>query len=102
MVQTTTVFLADRLDWILCYYTNPTCQLQIVQISNILGWRYERLVFPKQRLLFEATSEAVLEIYVSTPTGVALREQLPCTRLQVDEHTAAPRSLFDGADNPER
>lgn len=70
---------------ILCYYCNTTNHLQAVQITNIAGWCYARLVFPKQRLLFEAVPEAVLEIHVSTTVGQTLHQQIPCAKLQVNE-----------------
>lgn len=48
---------------ILCYYMNPSNQIQIARIVDIPNWFFERVVFPKQRLCFEAIPKAYLEIF---------------------------------------
>lgn len=69
---------------ILCYYTNSTYQLQIAKISGSLDLKLERVVFPKQRILFEALSDAWIEIYIySDPDGVTLLNTIPCQTLHV-------------------
>ncbi len=50
---------------ILCSYKNRTPTVQIIRITNIPNWYFERVVFPGELLLFEALPEAVLEIYIS-------------------------------------
>ncbi len=65
---------------ILCGYTNHTSQIQIIRISNIPNWYFERVVFPEQLLLFEALPEAELEIHTST----LLVEKICCTNLHLD------------------
>ncbi len=65
---------------ILCGYTNHTSQIQIIRISNIPNWYFERVVFPKEMLLFEALPEAELEIH----TGISLVEKIACTELYLD------------------
>ncbi len=68
---------------ILCYYTNETSQIQVARISNIPGWYFERVVFPRQRILFEAPEEALMEIYTYM-MATAVLSRLHCKRLQVD------------------
>jgi hypothetical protein len=48
---------------ILCYYRNPTSSLQVIRSANPSQWRFERVVFPCQRRMFEAVKEAKLEVY---------------------------------------
>lgn len=48
---------------ILCGCANTSKHLQIIRIANIPDWYFERVVFPGQRLLFEAPREAELEVY---------------------------------------
>ena len=59
---------------ILCGYHNPTPQVQIIRITNIPNWYFERVVFPREQLIFKALPEAVLEIYSSDESGPVLRE----------------------------
>ncbi|ERT07911.1 hypothetical protein M595_2105 [Lyngbya aestuarii BL J] len=76
---------------ILCCYVNATSQIQIARISNIANWYFERVVFPGQRLLFEALSEALLEIHTGSMASAILSDRIPCTRLQIDQN--APSSV---------
>lgn len=72
----------------LCVYVNATNQIQIARIANIAEWYFERVVFPGQRLLFEAPPEAQLEIYTSKMATAILSEKIWCDRLQVDDKIA--------------
>jgi hypothetical protein len=72
------------LNPIVCSYTNHTGTLQIARISNILGWYYERVVFPGQHLLFEAPAMGILEIYTGSFASSILSEQIPCQDLNTD------------------
>lgn len=70
---------------ILCYYVNSSKQIQIIRITNIPNWYFEKVVFPQQGLMFEALPEAVLEIYTGVmPTGL-LSDKIWCHQLQVQE-----------------
>jgi len=67
---------------ITCMYQNRTPDLQILRISNVANWYFERVVFPSDRLMFEAVPEAQLEIYTA---GLAeLPSRLPCQQLQAE------------------
>lgn len=48
---------------VFCCYVNVTLQLQFIRITNIPHFYLERVVFPGERLLFEAVPDAQLEIY---------------------------------------
>lgn len=65
---------------ILCYYINSTSILQMVRLSGARDRGFERIVFPGQRLLFEASPESFLEI---SANGQSL-DRITCDRLQVD------------------
>ena len=71
---------------ILCGYQNQTPKVQIMRISNIPNWYFERVVFPGEKLVLEALPEAVLEIYSSDEMGPFLHERLLGDWLRVD-HT---------------
>jgi hypothetical protein len=75
----------------LCCYVNPTSKIQIARISNVSNWYFERVVFPAQRLMFEAPTEAVLEIHTGCMAGAVLADTIPCDRLQLkDEVSSSP------------
>ena len=76
---------AEKLDRILCCYVNATSKVQIARISNIENWYFERVVFPGQRLVFEAIYEAVLEIHSGMMASAILSDRIPCDRLMLQE-----------------
>lgn len=85
MTQSFSLLTVDRPDQILCNYLNATGQIQIARIANVPNWYFERVVFPGQRLLFEATQEAQLEIHTSKLASAILSDTIPCDRLQVKQ-----------------
>lgn len=70
---------------ILCCYVNYTSKIQIARIANIANWYFERVVFPDQRLLFEAVAEAYLEIYTYVTPTTILSDKFLCARLRLNE-----------------
>ena len=75
----------DKENTILCCYVNATSHIQIARITNIDKWYFERVVFPGQRLVFEAMTEALLEIHTGKMASSILSDKIPCDRLCVDE-----------------
>jgi hypothetical protein len=67
---------------LMCAYQNRTPFLQILRISNIPNWYFERVVFPSDRFLFEVMPEAQLEVYSADSSGPLCR--LPCQDLKVE------------------
>ena len=93
MIQTITssqkiihINLSERF---LCSYANVTRHLEIIRIKNIPDLHLERVIFPGERLMFEAVAEAQLEIQ----SNQALSIVVPCHQLRVAEPTAAIDSL---------
>jgi hypothetical protein len=76
---------SDNQNRILCCYVNATSHIQIARITNIANWYFERVVFPGQRLVFEALPEALLEIHTGMMASAILSDTIPCDRLSVDE-----------------
>ena len=70
---------------ILCCYVNATSKIQVVRISDIPNWYFERVVFPGQRLVFEAPRVAQLEIHTGMMASAILSDKIPCDRLALDE-----------------
>lgn len=70
---------------ILCCYVNATSQIQVVRITNIPNWYFERVVFPGQRLVFEALPKAFVEIHTGMMASAILSDTIPCERLCISE-----------------
>jgi hypothetical protein len=79
---------------LLCCYVNATSQIQIARITNVQNWYFERVVFPGQRLIFEAVPEAHLEIHTGMMASAILSDKIPCDRLCIQEGIS---SSFDPA-----
>lgn len=76
---------SDSSGKILCCYVNATSHIQIARITNISNWYFERVVFPGQRLVFEAVPAALLEIHTGMMASAILSDKIPCDRLQINE-----------------
>ncbi len=74
-----------RSERITCSYINATSSIQVARITNIDNWYFERVVFPGQRLIFEAVPEAKLEIHTGMMASSILTDTIPCEKLRVRE-----------------
>ncbi|MGK7924840.1 MAG: DUF1830 domain-containing protein [Spirulina sp.] len=83
---------------VLCCYVNATSQIQVARITNIPNWYFERVVFPGQRLVFEAVPAALLEIHSGMMASAILSDTIPCDRLRIREEK---EDTLSGQDNPE-
>ena len=75
---------------VLCCYVNATSKIQVARISDIPNWYFERVVFPGQRLVFEAPREAHLEIHTGMMASAILSDHIPCDRLVINEASSYP------------
>ncbi|MGL5065083.1 MAG: DUF1830 domain-containing protein [Microcoleus sp.] len=73
---------------ILCYYANNTDKIQVAKITNIPNWYFEKVLFPGQRLMFEAMPEAVLEIHTGVMASAILSDKISCYVLRVIEEVS--------------
>jgi hypothetical protein len=76
---------ATRTDCLLCCYVNVTDKIQVARITNVPSWYFERVVFPGQRLVFEAVREAQLEIHTGMMASAILSDTIACERLILQE-----------------
>ena len=86
-------------DSILCCYTNATNQIQIARITNVPNWYFERVVFPGQRLVFEAVASGILEIHSGMMASAILSDSIPCKRLAVQNYSQPQQSQNFGTSN---
>jgi hypothetical protein len=77
--------VTDSCCQFLCGYTNSTSAVQIIQIVNIPNWYFERVIFPGERLLFEAKLDAELDVYTSRFGQAIFVKQIPAIYLQVEQ-----------------
>lgn len=75
----------DDQQKLLCCYVNATSKIQVARITNIANWYFERVVFPGQRLVFEALPEAQLEIHTGMMASSILSDRIPCSELSLQE-----------------
>jgi hypothetical protein len=85
---------SNASDLICCCYINATSKIQVARITNIPNWYFERVVFPGQRLLFEALPEGQLEIHTGMMASSILSDTIPCTQIQItDDEVMEPSYL---------
>lgn len=75
---------------IACEYYNQTDSVQIVRISNIDGWQFERTVYPGQKVFFETVPEAVLEVCTGEMMSAVVCDRIPCLRIRAAEPIQPP------------
>ena len=68
---------------VICCYVNTSTHVEIARITNIPNWYFERVVFPGQRLIFEAPIIAKLEIHTGTAISSILSGTIDCQELQL-------------------
>ncbi len=73
----------DNADDVCCCYVNSTSQIQVARITNVHNWYFERVVFPGQRLIFEAPNYGYLEIHTGMMASSILSDKIPCQQLTV-------------------
>ena len=83
----TTDSLASEKSDSLCSYFNSTSKIQVLRITNIPNWYFERVVFPGQQLIFPAQPEALLEIHSGAMASSILSDTIPCKKLLLDAPT---------------
>lgn len=87
MAQIIDPVLTTQKNSILCCYVNASSKVQIVRITNVESWYFERVVFPGQRLVFESYSEALLEVHCGMMASAILSDTIPCDRLRIEDVT---------------
>lgn len=70
---------------ILCCYVNVGSQVQIIRIADVPDFYLERVIFPGERLLFEAPSNADLEVHSGRFIGAILSDTIACDTLKVKQ-----------------
>lgn len=69
----------------LCYYFNPTHEIQLIRLWNGRSYSLEKIIFPQQRILFEAKPEGILEVHAKQEGEQLLESIFVCHNLQVKQ-----------------
>jgi hypothetical protein len=72
---------SDGSDRLLCCYVNTTSSIQVVRITDVPNWYFERVAFPGQRLIFEAIVGSHLEIHTGMMASSILSDKISCDEL---------------------
>jgi hypothetical protein len=67
----------------LCYYYNNTEQNQIVRISNVPFYFFEKAVASGRFVIFIGFPDALLEVYQNACGSSRLSDIIPCESLQL-------------------
>lgn len=73
----------QQIEFIFCNYRNHSPHVQVVRITNIPNWYFERVVFSQQHLMFNAPQAASLEIHTSEIATAIQGDCIPCKQLTV-------------------
>jgi hypothetical protein len=84
---------------ILCCYVNASSQIQVARITNVQNWYFERVVFPGQRLVFEAFPSAQLEIHSGMMASAILSDKIQCDRLAIEEESPTNQFTSENLDS---
>lgn len=76
---------SDSPNRAICCYVNATSRIQVVRITNVPSWYFERVVFPGQRLVFETLPEALLEVHCGMMASAILSDTISCESLRIHE-----------------
>ncbi len=66
---------------VLCHYINSTHKMQLIRVLDNHNCNYEKVIFPQQRILFEAILEGRLEVYIEQEGKQMLKEIFSCHNL---------------------
>ncbi|MBE9033499.1 DUF1830 domain-containing protein [filamentous cyanobacterium LEGE 11480] len=78
---------SGKNDRVHCCYVNASSSIQVVRITDVPNWYFERVAFPGQRLIFEAIPESHLEVHTGMMASSILSDNIPCSKLAM---TIAP------------
>lgn len=72
----------------LCYHINDTCNTQNIRVMSEAICHFERIVFARERILFEAFPDSYLEVYSFRLEGSRMgtrMSRIACRLLRVND-----------------
>lgn len=77
--------LFPQTSTILCYYFNSSNTIQHIRVGNGNNYSLEKIIFPQQRILFEAIPEGMLEVHTKQQDQQLLEEVFSCLNLKANQ-----------------
>lgn len=74
-------------DIALCYYANPSADVQVLRIKASQNFYFEKVIFPQERLFFNAPRSSTLQVFNQGDSALSL-STIPCAQIQVRERSA--------------
>ena len=74
-------------DITLCYYANPSADVQVLRIKESQNFYFEKVIFPQERLFFSAPRSSTLQVF-NQINGALSFNAIPCAQIQVTERAA--------------
>ena len=98
MVELSAAPASNCPDVIVCHYMNATNQIQMVRIPGLTNDHHsEKMIFPSERILFEANPDATLEVYHGADIDTQ-PEQIPCINLRMVERSGQSIATLSDVD----
>lgn len=94
MIQTFAGLSSQASNLVLCRYVNAGSHTQIVKITDIRDYYFERTVFPGQQLLFEAPLDAQLEVFSGEIVQAIVKDRISCRSLKVQQSDGMSVSMI--------
>jgi hypothetical protein len=69
---------------VLCYYMNDTDHIQIIRAMSVSKCHFERIIFSKERILFQVSPDSYLEVYSSLIDNIR-SSRIDCELLRVNQ-----------------
>ena len=82
---TTNSTLTQQISKTLCYYFNSSNKIQLIRLWNGENYSLEKIIFPQQRILFEAQPEGILEVHIKREDEQLLESIFTCNNLKVKQ-----------------
>lgn len=84
MPLTEQVIIDKSVPDMLCYYVNSTSKTQLIQVTDDLKVYWKKIIFPQQRILFEAVPQFKLKIQNNQPENIRVTKTILCQKLKVN------------------
>ncbi|MBW4534354.1 MAG: DUF1830 domain-containing protein [Pleurocapsa minor HA4230-MV1] len=69
---------------ILCAYQNLSSNWQIIKITNIPNYYWEKAVLPGQKIVFITSIKAILKIFSADNITAILIDNISCQKLKIN------------------
>lgn len=74
-----------KTEAILCFYKNATSKIQVIRLNSMQNILWKRVIFPGQRLIFEAPDAAKLEVFIKSSVDTIRSNVILCQHIRLTE-----------------